>query len=218
MNTSILGALNQIAADIGAGRHAVQAIASHLTGADAPPAAFSDPREEIIVRYSVGTGEWAADRRFNVLRMKLFKMDGTPDGTHDGVWEPVVANISDIRTVPSPPIPPLDQPQGPVEHLSPRAFTKANWIFGDGSSIIAIGPAILHLAEFSDTANIFLVTVAGIITNGTGRFAGCRGMKTALGSTFVPAGTDLLNPPGGKFGAVTIETFRVIRAANLNRI
>ncbi|MBM3739152.1 MAG: hypothetical protein FJW39_25535, partial [Acidobacteria bacterium] len=41
MNTSILGALNQIAADIGAGRHAVQAIASHLTGADAPPAAFS---------------------------------------------------------------------------------------------------------------------------------------------------------------------------------
>ena len=53
-----------------------------------PNEAKSDPREEVIVRYTEGTGEFSKDMKYNVLRMKMFKMTGEPDGTHDGVWEP----------------------------------------------------------------------------------------------------------------------------------
>ena len=177
--------------------------------------AVSDPREEVLIRFTVGSGEWSEDKKYNVLRMKMFKMDGTPDGYHDGVWEPQVG-LEELPKVPAKPQGPLDQAKGPVSHPAVRAYTKAIWGFGDGSdSITAVGPAMLLLTKLADTSHIFTVAVSAIITNGTGRFAGARGVKTALGSTFVPPGVDLANPPGGRFGAVTVETFRVIAKANL---
>jgi hypothetical protein len=66
--------------------------------------------------------------------------------------------------------------------------------------------------KFTDDSQIFLVSVAAIITNGEGRYEGAYGVKTALGSTFIPKGMELFNlPKGFKFGAVTIETFRIIK-------
>jgi hypothetical protein len=188
-----------------------------------PKAAYSDPREEVIIRYTVGEGEWSQDKKFNLLRMKMYKMNGEEDGTHDGVWEPQNVNLTTpegqkegvklLLSRPKPPLGPLDEPEGPIEHIPIRAYTKAIWTFGDASSITAVGPANLHLVGYKDGSNIFLVSVAAIITNGTGRYKGAYGVKTALGSTFVPQGVNLFEPGGtGKFGAVTVETFRVIRA------
>ena len=180
-----------------------------------PHAAKSDDREEVIIRYTVGTGEFSADMSYNVLRMKMFKMNGEPDGTHDGVWEPQLPP-NELYERPNPPHGPLTEPAGPIEHIPIRAYTKAIWTFGDGSSITAVGPANLHLVRLSDSSQIFLVSVAAIITNGSARYEGAYGVKTALGSTFVPAGMDLFNLPSGfKFGAVTVETFRVIKARYL---
>lgn len=50
----------------------------------------SDSREEVLIRYTVGTGEFSEDMKFNVLRMNMFKMNGEPDGRHTGVWEPLI--------------------------------------------------------------------------------------------------------------------------------
>lgn len=181
---------------------------------DVPRRAYSDDREEVLVRVTAGTGRWDADKRYNLLEMKMFKMNGDPDGTHTGVWEPQVG-IEELTITPPPPRPPLDRPEGPVPGLPPRAFTKAIWTFGDGSSVTAVGPAELYLVPFNDDSYIFLVSVAAIMTGGTGKYEGARGIKTALGSTFVPKGSNLLNPPDGKFGAVTVETFRIIRGEYL---
>jgi hypothetical protein len=220
---SVIAALDRIAEKIGGNLEGLDKIASSLGGMfHIPQAAYSDPqREEIIIRYTVGTGEFSQDKKYNVLRMKMFKMNGEEDGTHDGVWEPQNVDLTTpegqqkavqfLRSRPSPPQGPLDRPEGPIEHIPIRAFTKAIWTFGDGSSITAVGPANLHLAGFKDGSSIFLVSVAAIMTNGTGRYDGAYGVKTALGSTFVPKGVNLFDPPGGKFGAVTVETFRVIR-------
>jgi hypothetical protein len=176
----------------------------------------SDPREEVLVRYTIGTGEFSEDMKFNVLRMKMFKMDGEPDGTHDGVWEPQILP-PDFYKRPKPPTVPLDKPEGPIDHIPVRAFTKAIWTFGDGSSVTAVGPANLHLVRYNDGSQIFLVSVAAIITNGTGRYEGAYGVKTALGSTHIPHGMELFKlPKGFKFGARTIETFRIIRAKHLS--
>ncbi len=198
--------LDQIAAAIGVG-----------PGFEPPKDAYSDPgREEILIRYTVGTGHWDKNKKYNVLLMKMFNMDGSADGSHDGVWQPVVKKPEDLFVKPPAPNPPFDEPKGPVPETSPRAYTKAIWQFGDGSSITAVGPAMLYLQKYSDDSHIFLVAVSAIITNGTGKYEGARGVKTALGSTFVPKGANIFDaPPDKPFGAVTVETFRVIRAPYL---
>ena len=93
------------------------------------------------------------------------------------------------------------------------AKTRASWTFGDGSSIIAVGPAVVHLAKFYDGSGMFFVSVAASITNGTGRYEGALGIKTALGSTGLRAGAPF--GPGASFPGRTIETFRVIRGRDV---
>jgi hypothetical protein len=219
---SLTGAVDRLAQEVGENRtvliDALNRIAAGVGGAfEVPRAAASDPREEILIRYTVGTGEFSDDRRYNVLRMQMFKMNGEPDGIHDGVWEPQLPP-TELYNRPNPPQGPLDRPEGPIEHIPIRAYTKAIWRFGDGSSVTAVGPANLLLVRLSDDSQIFLVSVAAIITNGSGRYDRAWGVKTALGSTFVPKGTDMFNLPRGyKFGAVTVETFRLIKASDIRQ-
>jgi hypothetical protein len=219
-SSSVIAAIDRVAREVGENRNnlidALNRVATSLGDAlQVPQAAKSDPREEVLIRYTVGTGEFSDDMRFNVLRMRMFMMNGEPDGTHDGVWEPLLPPM-ELYQRPNPPQGPLDRPEGPIDHIPIRAYTKAIWRFGDGSSVTAVGPANLHLVRFTDESQIFLVSVAAIITNGSGKYQGAYGVKTALGSTFVPRGTDIFNlPPGTRFGAVTVETFRIIRAGDV---
>jgi hypothetical protein len=213
-STTVIGALDKIAENLGGLHH----IASILGGALAvPKAATSDPREEVLLRYTVGKGKFSDDMKYNVLRMKMFKMTHEPDGTHDGVWEPML-KPEEFRKRPDPPKGPLDQPEGPIDHIYIRAYTKAIWTFGDGSSVTAVGPANLHLVRFTDDSQIFLVSVAAIITNGSGRYSGAYGVKTALGSTFIPKGLDMFKlPKGFEFDAVTVETFRIVHGEDVKK-
>jgi hypothetical protein len=219
-SSSVIDAIDRVAQVVGENRNnlidALNSIATGLGSAlQVPRIATSDPREEVLIRYTVGTGQFSADKKYNVLRMKMFMMNGQPDGSHDGVWEPQLPP-EQLYQRPNPPQGPLDRPEGPIEHIPIRAYTKAIWTFGDGSSVTAVGPANLHLVRFTDESQIFLVSVAAIITNGSGRYQGAYGVKTALGSTFIPRGTDLFNlPPETTFAAVTVETFRIIRAGDV---
>jgi hypothetical protein len=183
--------------------------------AGVPTAAAADPREEVLVRYTVGQGSFSADGKFSVLRMRMFKLNGEEDGTHDGVWEPVITPGDLTAPVPQPDGV-FDQAAGPVPRTPVAAWTKAVWTFGDGSSIVGVGPASQRLERLADGAHLFHVAVAGIISGGTGRYEGAQGVKTALGATLVPAGVDMFAlPPGARFGAVTVEVFRVVRAHDI---
>jgi len=221
VSRTVVEAIDRIAREAGTNQtaiiDAINGVATSLGGAfRVSRAALSDPREEVLIRYTVGTGEFSNDMKYNVLRMQMFKMNGEPDGTHDGVWEPQLPP-QELSKRPNPPQGPLDKPAGPIEHIPIRAYTKAIWRFGDGrSSVTAVGPANLHLVRFTDDSQIFLVSVAAIITNGEGDYAGAWGVKTALGSTFVPKGMDMFHLPAGqKFGAVTVETFRILKARDV---
>ncbi len=196
--------------------HSGTASTSHSFLSDAPSAAVCDSREHAFMRYTVGTGKFSKgdNMRFSSLACAMFKMNGDPDGHHEGVWEPQ-GSPNDLTIVPHPPDGSLREPEGPVPKFWPSAFTKAIWTFGDNSSITAIGPAMLHLVPLTDESQIFVVSVAGIITNGEGRFKGARGVKTALGATFVPAGKTMFDPSIASFQALTIETFRVVLARDV---
>src|SRR5437899_2176550 len=53
--------------------------------------AISDPREELILRYTKGTLKFVPynGARYGLLDLKMFKLDGTPDGNHLTVWQPL---------------------------------------------------------------------------------------------------------------------------------
>jgi hypothetical protein len=213
---TVIKALHRIASPI-------QTIAAILGGgipggtpgwSDVPQAAYGDTkgREEVLVRYTVGTGTFSKDKRYSALNSKMYKMNGEEDGTFVGVWEPQLLPPAWFDR-PDPPKPPFDQPVGPCPPVAPRAYTKAVWTFGDAekSSVTGVGPAFLHLVPLPEGDTIFLVSVAGVITNGTGKYKHAYGVKTALGATLPAPGVDMFNlKEGDTFPAVTVETFRII--------
>jgi hypothetical protein len=180
-----------------------------------PRFAVSGPHEEVIVRYTVGTGRFTPDGKFIILTSKMFKENGEEDGHHEGVFQSRVADPSALLAWFRQPRPPLDA-AGPVDTIEVRADTKAVWTFGDGSSIVAVGPAVVHLARFKDGSQMFFVSVAASITGGTGRFEGTLGIKTALGGTYLDKGSPF--GPDTEFPGKTIETFRVIRASEIENV
>lgn len=180
------------------------------------PRAFqSDPRDEVIIRATRGTGQFSQDKKFIALRMTMYKLNGEQDGYHEGVWEANFKNPKELLGRPPKPEGPMDEPRGPVEHLTPAAYTKAHWVFGDGSSIIVVGPASSHLIPLDDGSFIFMVSTAQIITGGTGRYEGAYGLVQSLGATHVPAGVNLFGPDPVAFEATTFDTFRVVRGRDI---
>ncbi|MGH9723406.1 MAG: hypothetical protein ACRD8O_24620 [Bryobacteraceae bacterium] len=175
----------------------------------------SDPREEIIVRYSVGSGSFSGDKKFIVIKTKMYTLNQVEDGHHEGVDEPVFNNIFETLSRPPKPPGPFDEPVGPVDPFNVLSFSKGTWTFADGSSITAVGPANLHVIVYVDGASQLWVSGNQVITNGTGRFAGARGTKTVGGSSWVPKGVPLTASP--EFMVRTLEVFRVIRAENIAR-
>ncbi|HXD33089.1 MAG TPA: hypothetical protein VN643_18350 [Pyrinomonadaceae bacterium] len=178
----------------------------------------SDPREEVFITYTQGNGRFSPDKKYITLSMIQYKLNGEQDGHHEGVWE---AQFKDPRVlIGRPPNPEgaMNVPQGPVPHVDIIAFTKGIWVFGDDSSVTAVGPALSHLMPLTDGSFLFAVTCAQTITNGTGRYSGAQGLKTSLGSTFIEAGTNLFDPTKEvRFSARTIDTFRIVKARDMKR-
>jgi hypothetical protein len=172
--------------------------------------AQADPREQVLMRYCNGRGRFSQDKKFINLQLSMFDPYGRPDGYMAGVWQALFSDPRQLLAVPPQPQRPFNVPEGPVPALAPAANTKATWTFGDGSSITAVGPAMTTLTQLPDGGFLFMVATMQWITNGTGRYAGAQGLKSSLGSTYVPPGADLFSPGYNDFDATTVDTFRVM--------
>lgn len=198
LDKSLIGTIERIASALGSNLFATQ----------------SDPREDVITTYTRGTGRFDKNKEFITLSMFQYRLNGEQCGYHQGVWQKDFKTPVELLNRPPNPPPPLNIPGPTVPHVKPLAYTKGIWVFDDDSSITAVGPALSHLMPLKDGNFLFAVTCAQVITNGTGRFKGARGLKTSLGSTLAKA--DLFDPANDKpFSAVTIDTFRVVRAVNM---
>lgn len=203
---SMLRKLDQMNCSLGG-----HSVSHEAPDAAAPQAVRSSGHEEVLVRYTDGHGQFDPEGKFIVLRSKMFKPNGEPDGEHTGVFESLDPDPTALLRWFTPADPPYDA-ASPVprdsDHIEIRAYTKASWTFADGSSIYATGPAVVHLTSFKDRSAMFFVSVAASITGGTGKYADAIGIKTALGSTYLTP--DAPFGPGASFPGKTIETFRVI--------
>jgi hypothetical protein len=208
-NTSISGALENLAQILGA-------------LSEVPSQANTDPREELIVRYTIGQGVVYAksggrnkpptEARIRV-EGKMYKLDGTEDGSSIGIDAPVsLAALQEAKDLSKPPNPkpPFNEPKSPVAEVNILSYTKGFWRFADGSSITAVGPANVRVVLFSDEATELWITGDQIITGGTGRYAEAQGLKTVAGSFWVRPGRELFIPE--PFSAKTIEVFRIVRS------
>jgi haloalkane dehalogenase len=173
---------------------------------------LSDPREEVLIRYTKGTGRFDSAKKYIALNHTMYRMNGEVDGIHEGVWERVF-EPRDFLRVPPMPTGPMDEPVGPVPHERVAAHTIARWEFNDEqrSAISVAGPAASHLIPLDDGSLLFTVSTAQIITGGTGRYEGAYGVVQSLGSTHVPRGVNLFGPESVPFPATTIDTFRLVR-------
>jgi hypothetical protein len=182
------------------------------------PAATSDSREEMLVRFSEGYIVTDSALEFFSVRANLFKLDDSPDGFYEGEYR-LITPIADVFKRASNPVAPYDTPVGPVEHVTINTYTKGRWAFGDGSSIFAVGNANFHAVKTSaaaDSSLLLWITGDQIITGGTGVYQGAQGLKIMGGSAEAPA---LPLKPGGLFEKVkglfvarTVDCFRVVRA------
>jgi hypothetical protein len=170
--------------------------------------------ERVLIRYTKGLGRFSRDKKYITLDMKMYKLDGSQAGYHQGVWHALFKDVRELLNVPCPPKDPLDQPVGPVDAIDPLAQTKAIWDFGRCNAVYAVGPALSHLVSLGGQGANFSVACSQIVTNGTGWFQGVHGLKQSLGATKVPPGAEtvLFDPTKDvpPFEATTIDTFRIV--------
>jgi hypothetical protein len=189
--------------------------------------AISDPREELLLCYTVGDLVFTPFRdskgneiRYGLLDMGLYTLDGQLNVRYRVIWQPN-PNVPPTELSKRPPeySGPWDKVVKPIPKLEMRANSNAEYTFErEGGTLYATGPANLLLVPLDDGSQMFIISVATFITGGTGVFKGCWGVNTALGSSFIPKGTDVLRTPYGKsIPGVTVSTFRVIRARNVGR-
>ena len=179
--------------------------------------AQADPREQVLMRYFYGRGRFSADKRFINLQMDMFEPYGQPDGHMEGVWEAAFNSPAELLARPPQPQRSFSTPEGPIPAISPRANPKGTWTFGDGSSITAVGPAMTTLTPLADGGFLFMVGTMQWITNGSGRYEGSQGLKSSLGSTYIPPGVNFFGPDVTEFDATTIDTFRVMPGEHIAR-
>ncbi len=180
----------------------------------ARPAIFnarSSAGETVLITYTRGQGRFSADKQYIALHNQIYDLDGRENGLHQGVWQALFKSPADLLARPAPPTGPMNEPVGPVPSWPVSANTIAKWTHADGSSLSSVGPAASHLIPLSDGSFLFLVITGQIITEGTGRFAGARGLTQSLGATWVPAGTNLFSAQGPPtFPATTLDTFKFV--------
>ena len=164
-------------------------------------AAAEGPFEEVIITRSLGIAKVyiKGDDLFIVPNGKLHRLTGEEVGYYTGVFRAKVSD--DLFKFPPVPQPPFDK-SSPIPDFRKRLHpTKAIWNFGDGS-IIATGPANSYIIPLKDKSNQLVISIAMVITKGTGRYEGALGTLSSLGATWFPYVPGLSLQESLKTGAI----------------
>ena len=81
---------------------------------------------------------------------------------------------------------PVETGSGPLPpgEIPPGSYTKQFYDFGNGNTLVTEGPAFPKLTYLNDGGAQFWVGFVGAITQGTGKYAGAKGMASFDGSAF----------------------------------
>jgi len=82
--------------------------------------------------------------------------------------------------IPSPPNNTLD-----TTNAVPAASSKQAYFFGDGNSLVTVGPSVPKISLLKDGGAQFWVSSVGVISQGTGKYEGAQGMSVYTGSAYL---------------------------------
>jgi len=165
--------------------------------------------EDLVVCYTTGQGTFSLDKKKKYLSVQgqIFKLSGEPDGNWAGEHE-IIIPLGEAWQTPPPPPGPFNRPVPPVPEPPAQAYTKGTWTFGDGSSLTAVGQALVHAAKIQTGESNLWIAADQLISYGTGRYEGAQGLKTAAISILIPEGVSL-----EEVKEVTVKSLDVFRIA-----
>jgi hypothetical protein len=94
-----------------------------------------------------------------------------------------LARLADTFTWP----PRQSEPFGelPVDSTNVNVgFARNSFQFGDGNSVVSVGAAVPKILKLKSGGAMLWVTSAQVITQGTGKFAGARGIQSFAGTSY----------------------------------
>jgi hypothetical protein len=176
-------------------------------------AATEGPYEHVLICRSLGTATIYRDdpKLFIVPNGQLHRLDCEHVGDYVGVFQSTVD--SDLFTFPQDPTAPFDKPSDIPDFRLNLHPTKAIWNFKGGNSVRAVGPANSYVIPLNDNTAQLVISIAMVITGGTGIYDGARGTISSLGATWFPyvPGGDLKSSlkAGAVFEAKGVHGFRI---------
>jgi hypothetical protein len=174
-----------------------------------PASNASHPREQVVVRYASGPGTVRSDGRGFNLQAALTNPDGTADGQVLLSWE-TYATAAQLGDTPASPSVKLDE-QGPIAETPLLTRVQGQWQFADGSTLTGIGGGVSIVSSISGSPAVLAAdAVALVITDGTGRFAGARGLVTINGSVPSSETSPIFGSPGATGTQSSVQTFRLV--------
>lgn len=206
---TVIGELNKIAKALEKGH------GKNGAGFQVSPAG---PFEKSFVTYSEGKGTLAEQdgELFFIVDGIQYTIDGEEDGTYNAVFKAWFSSPLQLLKYPPTPEQTFNAPS-PVPAIKNVNDTKAKWTFRDGSYVAGLGPAISYIAPLKNGGAQFWVSATAFLTNGAGRYEGCIGQETSLGSTYFEK-PPLKFEPGLSFPAHVTHSFRIILAKDRGKL
>jgi hypothetical protein len=118
---------------------------------------------------------------------------GLPDSEVERAFPIVLSALPGEFRWPPPQQAPFDGPPVEGRETIPPGPSKQAYFFADGSSLVTVGPSLPKVAALADGGAHYWVSSIGVVAQGTGRFAGARGLAATLVSAFFerwPAGEE----------------------------
>jgi hypothetical protein len=84
-------------------------------------------------------------------------------------------------------LPPWDGPPVDPENTTGNGYSKQSYWFPDGSRLTTVGPSLPKIASTANGGAQFWVGSIGVVSQGTGRFEGARGVSVYVGSAYFDA-------------------------------
>jgi hypothetical protein len=83
--------------------------------------------------------------------------------------------------------PPWDAPPVNNENTTGNGYSKQSYFFPGGDSLTTVGPSLPKIASTVDGGAQFWVGSIGVVSQGTGKYAGARGVSVYVGSGYFDA-------------------------------
>jgi hypothetical protein len=79
---------------------------------------------------------------------------------------------------------PFDEPPRDPTNTTGHGYSKQAYFFGGGDSLVTVGPSLPKIARLKNGGAQFWVSSIGVITQGTGKYKGARGVSAYNGSSY----------------------------------